>query len=236
MPARRALDAPPRAQRRPDAQRGAARARDQPGRDRPRRPRPSSARPRRVAARRRSTRSRRPAPSPAPGSAPPPRRSTSTIGPYRRFAIGPADLERAEADQERDRRHRQRRRARRRRRRPRPLPARARPLDPRARAAGDGPDQRPHRRRARRARQPRLLLHGAAAGLVRGPGRAAAPVQRDDGRPEAVQAGRRRDADDRAHRLRPADDRRPGGASAVAPALLQPGGHQRARARSSRST
>ena len=42
------------------------------------------------------------------------------------------------------------------------------------RAAGDGPGQRPRRGGARRARQPDLGDDGAAAGLVRGPGRAAA--------------------------------------------------------------
>ena len=61
------------------------------------------------------------------------------------------------------------------------------------------------------------------------PARAPAAGQRDDGRPEAVQAGGRRDADDRARRLRPADDRRPGGAAAVAPAVLQPRRHQHPR-------
>ena len=43
-----------------------------------------------------------------------------------------------------------------------------------ARAARDGPGQRPRRGRARRARQPRLGDDGPAAGLVRGPGRAPA--------------------------------------------------------------
>ncbi len=96
-------------------------------------------------------------------------------------------------------------------------------------AAGDGPDQRPRRRRARRPRQPRLLLHGAAAGLVRRPRGAHAAGSRDDGRPEAVEAGSRRDAAHRADRLRPADHRQPGGATAIAPARLQPRGHQRSR-------
>ena len=99
-----------------------------------------------------------------------------------------------------------------------------RPRDP-----GDGPGQRPHRGAEGRARQPGLEHDGPAPGLVRGPGRAPAPRQRDDGRPEAVEAGDGRGADDPARRLRAADDRRPGGAAAVAPALLQPRRHQRPR-------
>ena len=83
--------------------------------------------------------------------------------------------------------------------------------------------------RARRPRQPRLVVHGAAPGLVRGPARAPAPGQRRDGRPEGVQAGGRRHDDDRALRLRPADDRRPGRTPAAGSAVLQPRRHQRPR-------
>ena len=178
LPAGPSLGRPPRAQRRPDARRGAGRACD---RRRPRSsaaPAPCSAAPRQVAraADRRARGGRRL--RAAPASAPRPPRSTSTIGPYRRFAWVQADLDELK--------------------RIKNAPAapsttsswppspgalgrylRApRPLDPGPRAAGDGADQRPHRRRARRARQPRLLLHGAAAGRVRGPGRAPAGCQR----------------------------------------------------------
>ena len=44
----------------------------------------------------------------------------------------------------------------------------------RARAAGDGPDQRSDRGRARGPRQPRVVVHGAAARVRGGPGRAPA--------------------------------------------------------------
>ena len=72
----------------------------------------------------------------------------------------------AQAGQGRARRHRQRRRPLGRRRGARQLPARPRPRDRGARAAGDGPGQRPRRGGARRARQPDLGDDGAAAGLV----------------------------------------------------------------------
>ena len=87
--------------------------------------------------------------------------------------LGAREPRRRQGDQERARRHRQRRRARHDRRRARQAPAPPRPEHRRARAEGDGAGERARRRRARRARQPRRRDDGAAAGLVRGPGRAA---------------------------------------------------------------
>ena len=119
-----ALDPAARAERRPAARRGAARARDQPGRDRARRARRCCA-PRggsRGAAveaprgRRRVRPDRLRAPRASPFNV--------QIGPYRRFAWVRTDLAGAQADQERRRRHGQRRRPRGRRRRARALPAR----------------------------------------------------------------------------------------------------------------
>ena len=143
---------------------------------------------------------------------------------------------RAEAGQGQARRHRQRRHPLGRRRGARQLPAGARP---RHRGPGDarhGPGQRPRRRGARRARQPDRGDDGAAPGLVRGPGRAAAAGQRVDGRPEGLRPGGRRRDPHANHRLRAADDRLAGGAAAAGAALLQPRRDQRARGRSSRST
>ena len=112
-------------------------------------------------------------------------------------------------------------------RRARPAPALARPRHRRARAEGDGPGQHPHRRAARRPRQPGDGDDGAAPGLVRGPDRAPRARPPRDGQPEAVQAGGRREPARRDDRLRAADDRLAGRSPAVPAALLQPRRHQR---------
>ncbi len=135
---------------------------------------------------------------------------------------------RPQARQGRPRRHRQRRHPLDRRRRHRPLPARPRPRHRGAGAAGDGPGQRPRRRGARRPRQPDLGDDGAAAGLVRGPGRAAAADDRRDGRPQVLRPGGRGRDPHQTDRLRPLDDRLAGGPAAAGAALLQPRRHQRA--------
>ncbi len=101
------------------------------------------------------------------------------IGPHRRFAFVRSRSRRAEAGQGRARRHGQRRHPLGRRRRARQLPARPRPRHRGPGDAGDGAGQRSRRGGARRARQPHLGDDGAAAGLVRGPGRAPAPDQRE---------------------------------------------------------
>ncbi len=168
-----ALARPPRTDRPPAAERGLARAADQPAGDRPRLPRA------RCAARARCCRaSARPRRWSAPGCPPPHSVFNVEIGPHRRFAMVQADLGDLKRVKDahggtvndvdpldRRRRHRQ-------------LPARPRPRHRGARAAGDGPGQRPRRRGARRPRQPDLGDDGAAAGLVRGPGRAAAAADR----------------------------------------------------------
>ena len=61
-------------------------------------------------------------------------------------------------------------------------------------------------------------------------------VPRGDGRDQGVQAGARRRGDLALQRLRAADAARPGGADQLLDPALQPGRHQRARARRSRST
>ncbi len=134
-----------------------------------------------------------------------------------------------QGDQERPRRHDQRRRAQRRLARARPLAARPRLPDRRAHAQGHGAGLGARRHRARRPRQQGRRDVGLAAGVERGPGRDLRAGARRDGRAQGVRPGRGRD---RAHRplgLRAADDHVPGRAAAVAPALHQPRGHQRAR-------
>ena len=64
-----------------------------------------------------------------------------------------------------------------------------------ARAAGPGSGLDPGDRRARPARQPDRRRARAAAGLRRGPGRAAADGARGDGRGQVVEAGARRRGD-----------------------------------------
>ena len=86
------------------------------------------------------------------------------------------------------------------------------------------------------ARQPGRGDDGPAAGVVPGAARAARPRAPGAERPQAGRAGRGRPGAHRPDRLRAADDHGPGGAPDVAPALLQPRGDERARARSSRST
>ena len=109
--------------------------------------------------------------------------------------------------------------------------------DRRARAEGDGPRVAcaPTPSAARSATGRRDV--GAAAGRRRGPGRAARAIVREamEDLKESGQAVGAAGAH-RAGRLRAADDHEPGRAAAGAPALLQPRRHQRARARSSRST
>ena len=73
-------------------------------------------------------------------------------------------------------------------------------------AEGDGPGERARRRGARRARQPRRRDDGAAAGLVRGPGRAARHRARGAEGPQVGRPGGRRPGAHAAVRLRAADD------------------------------
>ena len=73
-------------------------------------------------------------------------------------------------------------------------------------------------------------------GVARPGERASTTVHEAMARPQGVRSGRRRRDADAAGRLRAADDHEPGRAAAVAPAVLQPRRHQRARARSSRCT
>ena len=121
-------------------------------------------------------------------------------------------------------------------RRPGPLPADARRVHRGPRAARDGSGVGPCRRRTRSARQQGRRHVGAAAGRAPRSRAAAADDQPGDGRDQGVQSGRRRSGAHRADRLRAADDHGPGRAAAGPPAALQPRRHQRARARSSRST
>ncbi len=143
---------------------------------------------------------------------------------------------RVQARQVRLRRHGQRRRADRRRRRPAALAPVARRPHRGARAARAGPGVDPRRRRARPAGQPARRHARAAAGLRRGPGCPAALRAPGDGRAQGVQAGgRRRGAHERPE-PRAADGARAGLADQLLHAPVQPARHQRARARSSRST
>ena len=90
--------------------------------------------------------------------------------------------------------------------------------------------------RAPRARQPHRGHARPAARLHRRPDRPAARGQAGDGRPEGVQAGARRRGDLQRPEPRAADDPRAGLADQLLHAAVQPDRHERARARSSRST
>ena len=150
--------------------------------------------------------------------------------------LGARRAARHQGDQGLARRHRQRRGAGHRRRRARAPPAPPRAADRRARAQGDDSRERALRDGARRARQPGGGDDGAAPGVV--PGAAGPARHRAPGaeRPQAGRPGRGRPGAHRPERLRAADDHGPGGAPDVPPALLQPGRDERARDRSSRST
>ena len=204
------------------------------------RPRPRSARSRdpRAAPARGPRRGRARRDGCAPGCAARRRaRSTCAIGPHRRFAWVDGDLAAVQGDQGRARRHGQRRRAHRRHRRaaratcsaagatPRASSSRRwcrSPCAPTPSAARSATAWRRCTRRCRSALRDPVerfgFVHAAMSGLK-----------------ESGQAVGAR-GDHPARRLRRADRARPGGAAAVAPALLQPHGDQRARARSSRST
>ena len=131
------------------------------------------------------------------------------IGPYRRFAWVSAELGETQAHQERRRRDGQRRR-----------PRRGRAGRSGATCASTGHSTHGLELRAMVPISVRAAdEHGALGNRVSSymaplpvwcedPLERLRPGQRDDGRPQTVQAGGRRDADDRARRLRPADDRR----------------------------
>src|SRR5215213_5273902 len=136
---------------------------------------------------------------------------------------------RLQARQERVRGHGQRRRAHRRLGRPPEVAALARHAHGGAGAARAGPGLDPHGRAAPPARQPPRRHARAAARLRRGSRSAAARRARGDGRPQGVQAGRRRRGARRGAELHAAHADGAGLAPELLDAAVQPAGHERAR-------